>query len=136
MQPEAKYKIKYVTSDISLWASRAPQGGAGCARRLSRLENAGCQYVSDHGETPESHNRNQKMEECWEIPFLFYFNKAYKNEFPELVTKINEAKHIPFQTDIFFEIVCDLMGVTWEQFSYENIPYHPSFKPHEFVFPK
>ena len=95
-----------------------------------------CIYVSDHGETPESHNRNQKMEECWEIPFLFYFNKAYKNEFPELVTKINEAKHIPFQTDIFFEIVCDLMGVTWEQFPYENIPYHPSFKPHEFVFPK
>ena len=76
------------------------------------------------------------MEECWEIPLLFYFNKAYKDEFPELVAKVDEAKHIPFQTDVFFEIICDLMGVAWEKFPYENIPYHPSFKPHEFIFPK
>jgi heptose-I-phosphate ethanolaminephosphotransferase len=95
-----------------------------------------CIYVSDHGETPESYNRNIKMEECWEIPLLFYFNKAYKDEFPELVAKVNEAKHISFQTDVFFEIICDLMGVTWEKFPYENIPYHPSFKSHEFIFPK
>ncbi len=95
-----------------------------------------CIYVSDHGETPESHNRNIKMQECWEIPLLFYFNKAYQDTFPEITAKVNEAKHAVFQTDVFFEIICNLMGVTWENFPYENIPYHPSFKPREVIFPK
>ncbi len=93
-------------------------------------------YLSDHGETPDSSiNRNPNCKETWQIPFVFWFNEAFRTKHAVRVKNIEAARHTEFQSDVTFDIVCSLMGVSFKRFKSENLPFASNYKPRELHFP-
>ena len=91
-------------------------------------------YCSDHGECPErffSSPRSgmSKVPECYEVPFVFYANAAYRKKFPEILTAIRANLDKPFVTDRLMYPVFSAARITFADFPHEKDLFSPAFVP-------
>ena len=69
-------------------------------------------YLSDHGETPSSKNwRTATDRDLWDIPFVVWTSKEFKEKYPEKVLKLTAAKDKPLQSDQLLYGLLDFAGV-------------------------
>ena len=93
-------------------------------------------YVSDHGDTTTARiQRDPTYFDTWQVPFIVYFNHAFREKYPTCVQEIESTRHREFQTDVVFECICSLMGISWDGFNYENIPWNTEFVARKPYFP-
>ncbi len=92
-------------------------------------------YTSDHGECPDlakSRPRagNSVNADCYEVPFVFYTNAAYRKSFPEFIKAAagNQAK--PFSADMGTYPLISAGQITFDGFPYGNDLFAPGFVPH------
>ncbi|MCQ2380021.1 MAG: sulfatase-like hydrolase/transferase, partial [Victivallaceae bacterium] len=85
-------------------------------------------YVSDHGESPGGTIRNPHEKSTWEIPLCFWFNKSFREKYPDVVQAVMANVDRPVQTDCVYEIICWLMGVSYDGFPRHRVPFDPSYR--------
>lgn len=69
-------------------------------------------YLSDHGDTPSSKNwRTATDRDLWDIPFIVWTSKEFKEKYPEKVLKLTAAKDKPLQSDQLLYGLLDFAGV-------------------------
>lgn len=97
--------------DNSIWYTDKLLG-----RIIETLEESGRPswliYLSDHGETPSSKNwRTATDRDLWDIPFVVWTSKEFKEKYPEKVLKLTAAKDKPLQSDQLLYGLLDFAGV-------------------------
>jgi heptose-I-phosphate ethanolaminephosphotransferase len=60
-----------------------------------------------HGEVPTS----QEIKYQYQVPFMIYVSKMYKDRHPEIVRRIEEAVRRPFMTDDLSHLVLGISGI-------------------------
>ena len=69
-------------------------------------------YVSDHGESPDSHVwRDVKSRDVYEIPLLIWLSPEYRAAFPETAARVEAAKDSPLRQSHLMEGMLELAGV-------------------------
>ena len=68
-------------------------------------------YVSDHGETPESNDRDIAQECLWEVPMVIWLSDGYRTRFPEVVASIESRKDKPMTNSAVFGLVLELLRI-------------------------
>ena len=81
-------------------------------------------YVSDHGESPDSPMpRDLRSKDTYEIPFCFWFHPEFLKKHSDISEMIVNNRNASFTTDIVYEIICWLVGLEYEGFPYNRIPF-------------
>lgn len=78
-------------------------------------------YISDHGETVFDDGIHYGHGPgpggiVLEIPMIVWFSKQFKENYPELVERISDAKNLPFMTDDMIHLLLDLMQIQTPEF--------------------
>jgi len=69
-------------------------------------------YISDHGETPSSgHWRDPSDRDLWEIPFVIWTSKEFRDAYPERIRLLESAKSKPLRIDWLQLGLLRFMGV-------------------------
>ena len=75
-------------------------------------------YFSDHGTSVDiQHLRNPNSADnmAYEIPFWVYTNEMYNDKYPEVLTKLDAAKHRPLQSDRTHYGILEIMRAIFPQ---------------------
>ena len=91
-------------------------------------------YCSDHGESPElfyssPRSSKSKQPECYEIPFVFHANAAYREKYPETMRAIRENLHKPFVTDDLMYPVFSAARIDFDGFPRDRDLFSSGFVP-------
>ena len=68
-------------------------------------------YVSDHGESPESIDRDITQECLWEVPLVIWLSDGYRARFPDVVAAIESRKDKPMTNSAVFGLVLELLRI-------------------------
>lgn len=89
-------------------------------------------FLSDHGDEVynfrdfSGHSISSKF--VAEIPFIIYMSDAFKQKYPDIVRKVQNAQNLPFMADDFIHAFLDLLGIktpdTLENASLFSATYH------------
>ena len=91
-------------------------------------------YCSDHGESPElffssPRSGTSKNPVCYEIPFVFYANAAYREKYPETIKTIQANLDKPYVTDDLMYSVFSAAQITFDDFPHDKDLFSPGFTP-------
>ena len=68
-------------------------------------------YVSDHGETPETHIRDVSHNGLWEVPMVIWFSEEYRRRFPDVITEVVACKDDEMTNAVVFDLVVKLLRI-------------------------
>ncbi len=68
-------------------------------------------YVSDHGETPETQNRNLSQDSLWEIPMIVWLSPEYRRRFPDVVKNVVSQKDDRMTNAAVYDLVLQLLRI-------------------------
>ena len=110
-----------------------------CTTLSRRNEPAFMLYIADHGEFPEQASSNprsgaSKNLEYYEIPFVLYGNKQYRNKFAELWTAAGKNTDRAFRSDWLMYPLYSAAGITYEDFPENKNLFSSSYEPPEKIF--
>ena len=89
-------------------------------------------YLSDHGDEVYDfrnfvgHSVNIVSRNMLEVPFMIYVSDSFKQKYPKVIQRIQNAQNIPFMTDDFIHAFLDIVGVQSPDF----IPTRSLFNEH------
>ena len=91
-------------------------------------------YISDHGDAPQDGISEMRAmgtlnPDIYEVPFLIYFNKQYRIDFPQTVKDVFGAVERPLQTDRIMNSLLRLYQITYKDFPHEDDFFSSEFKP-------
>ena len=66
--------------------------------------------------------------DIYEVPFIIYFNKQYRNDFPQTVKDVFGAVSRPLQTDRIMHGLLRLYQITYKDFPNEEDFFSAQFK--------
>ncbi len=91
-------------------------------------------YVADHGEVVSDgvktfRSASSRNPDAYEIPFLVWLSKSYREKFPEFTAEAEKNLNMPLQTDKAFWGIAALAQLTWDGFPDEKNFFSTKFKP-------
>lgn len=110
-----------------------------CTALSQRNEPAFMLYVSDHGEFPEQVKSTPRSGasthlEHYEIPFVLYANKQYRNQFAALWTDAGQNTNRLFMTDWLMYPLYSAAGITFDDFPENKNLFSDSYEPPAKIF--
>ena len=110
-----------------------------CNALSQREEPAFMLYVSDHGDFPEQSKRTprsgaSKNPEHYEIPFVWYANKQYRNNFAKVWTTAEKNINRVFRTDWLMYPLYSAAGITFDGFPAHKDLFSESYVPPAKIF--
>ncbi|MBR1967340.1 MAG: phosphoethanolamine transferase [Lentisphaeria bacterium] len=90
-------------------------------------------YLADHGDAPQDGISEMRAfgtlnPDIYEVPFIIYFNKQYRNDFPQTVKDVFGAVSRPLQTDRIMHGLLRLYQITYKDFPNEEDFFSAQFK--------
>lgn len=90
-------------------------------------------YLSDHGEEVydlrdfSGHSDGNTSRFMLEIPAMVYISEKFKQNHPEIVQKLQNARQRPFMTDDFIHSFLDITGITSKEFEKTRSVFAPEY---------
>jgi hypothetical protein len=88
-------------------------------------------YVSDHGESTfagTGHDSSRFGRGHVEIPMLFWFSPAYREQHRAAVDTLIDNRHKALMTDELEDLILDLTGVECDRVEPDRSPFRPEFR--------
>lgn len=87
-------------------------------------------YFSDHGENVyDEGNRTGRGIKYVRVPFVIYLNRAYRDANPEMVKRLETARHLPFSTANIVHSLMTLSGTSYKLYDGTIDVLSPAFRP-------
>ncbi|MCX2716838.1 phosphoethanolamine transferase [Helicobacter sp. MIT 21-1697] len=90
-------------------------------------------YLSDHGDEVydfrdfAGHNESMGSRFMIEVPFMVYMSEGFKEKYPDIFTKVQQAKDKPFMSDDFIHSFLDLLGIVSKDSVSSRSIFSPSY---------
>ncbi len=90
-------------------------------------------YLSDHGDEVYDfrdfvgHTETMGSRFMVEIPFMVYMSESFKQKYPDIFTKVQQAKDKPFMNDDFIHSFLDLLGIVSKDYESSRSIFSPNY---------
>lgn len=90
-------------------------------------------YLSDHSDEVYDfrdfvgHAETMGSRFMVEIPFMIYMSESFKEKYPDIFTKVQQAKDKPFMSDDFIHAFLDLLGIASKDYESSRSLFSPNY---------